>query len=42
MNNIHYMDAFREKVYLAALLHDIVKLYQRVDTGSICLMAPMC
>lgn len=29
------MDATREKVYLAALLHDIGKFYQRADTGSV-------
>lgn len=31
MNN---MDTTREKVYLAALLHDIGKFYQRADSGS--------
>ena len=29
------MDTDREKVYLAALLHDIGKFYQRADTGSV-------
>lgn len=29
------MDTTREKVYLAALLHDIGKFYQRADTGSV-------
>ncbi len=29
------MDNNREKVYLAALLHDIGKFYQRADTGSV-------
>lgn len=29
------MDTLREKVYLAALLHDIGKFYQRADTGSV-------
>ena len=28
------MDTLREKVYLAALLHDIGKFYQRADKGS--------
>lgn len=29
------MDTTREKVYLAALLHDIGKFYQRADAGSV-------
>lgn len=29
------MDITREKIYLAALLHDIGKFYQRADTGSV-------
>ena len=29
------MDTTREKVYLAALLHDIGKFYQRADTGAV-------
>jgi len=29
------MDTIREKVYLAALLHDIGKFYQRADSGSV-------
>lgn len=29
------MDTTREKIYLAALLHDIGKFYQRADTGSV-------
>ena len=31
----YIMDCTREKIYLAALLHDIGKFYQRADTGSI-------
>lgn len=32
---MHNMDTTREKVYLAALLHDIGKFYQRADSGSV-------
>lgn len=28
-------DKIREHIYLAALLHDIGKFYQRADTGSV-------
>ena len=35
MNKYKDMDTIREKVYLAALLHDIGKFYQRADTGSV-------
>lgn len=34
MNN-KIMDTNREKIYLAALLHDIGKFYQRADAGSV-------
>ncbi len=29
------MESIRERIYLAALLHDIGKFYQRADTGSV-------
>ena len=29
------MENTREHIYLAALLHDIGKFYQRADTGSV-------
>ena len=29
------MNSNREKIYLAALLHDIGKFYQRADSGSV-------
>jgi len=29
------MEKIREHIYLAALLHDIGKFYQRADTGSV-------
>ena len=29
------MENSRERIYLAALLHDIGKFYQRADTGSV-------
>lgn len=33
-NNISNMDSIRNHVYLAALLHDIGKFYQRADEDS--------